>query len=85
MSENIYLITVLLPLATLLLIFALKYISAAYQARVRAASDASYRELAQSAISAQVAANASIAAMQQEVTQISQRLAQVTKILQEVE
>ena len=85
MSENIYLITILLPLGTLLLIFALKYVSAAYQARVRAATDASYRELAQNAVNAQAATTTSLAAMQAELAQISARLAQVSKILQDVE
>ena len=47
MPEYLYLLTILLPLVTVLLIFGFKYGSAAYQSRARVASDTAYRELAQ--------------------------------------
>jgi hypothetical protein len=85
MPEYLYLLTLLLPLATLLIIFGFKYGSAAYQARVRGVADTAYRDLAQSASAAQSATASSLAAMQAEVTQITASLAAVTKILKDVE
>jgi hypothetical protein len=85
MTEFLYLLTLLLPLATVLLVFGFKYGSAAYQARARVASDTAYRELAQSAVNVQSQTASSLAAMQTELTQITTRLAAVVKILQEVE
>jgi Tfp pilus assembly protein PilO len=85
MSEHLYLLTIVLPLLTVLLIFALKYISAIYQARTRSRSELAYRELAQAASSAQAETAASLAAMRTELAQSGARLATVAKILQEVE
>jgi hypothetical protein len=85
MSEHLYLLTILLPLVTILIVFALKYGSAAYQARARSASETAYRELAQTAATAQAETSSSLAAMRAELAQISTRLAAVVKILQEVE
>jgi hypothetical protein len=85
MPEYLYLLTLLLPLATLLLIFGFKYGSAAYQARARSANDTAYRELAQSVATAQSQTASSLATMQAELMQITTRLAAVVKILQEVE
>lgn len=85
MSAPIYLLTILLPLGTILIIFALKYGSAAYQARARGAAEAAYRELAQSAVTAQSQTATSLAAMQAELGQITSRLAAVMKILQDVQ
>ena len=85
MSEHLYLLTIVLPLLTVLLIFALKYISAAYQARARGETESAYRELAQSASRSQAETAASLAALRTELAQISSRLATVSKILQEVE
>ena len=85
MSEHLYLLTIVMPLLTVLLIFALKYISAIYQARTRSQSESAYRELAQAASSAQSETAASLAAIRTELAQISARLATVAKILQQVE
>ncbi len=85
MSEHLYLLTIVLPLLTLLMIFALKYGSAAYQARARGRSGSAFRELAQSTSTSQAETAASLAAMRTELAQISTRLAFVSKILREVE
>lgn len=86
MSEALnILIILLLPFLTVLIIFALKYGSAVYQARARIAADTAYRELAQNAVNAQSQVASSVTAMQAELAQIASRLATVTKILQEVE
>jgi hypothetical protein len=85
MPEYLYLLTLLLPLATLLIIFGFKYGSAAYQAHARSVGDTAYRDLAQAAAAAQSATASSLAAVQVEVAQITASLAAVTKILKDVE
>jgi hypothetical protein len=85
MPEYLYLLTLLLPLATLLIIFGFKYGSAAYQAHVRGVADTAYRDLAQTTSAAQSATASSLAAVQAEVAQITASLAAVTKILKDVE
>jgi hypothetical protein len=70
---------------TILIIFAMKYISAAYQARSRARSDDAYRELAEKAASVQTQSTTSLSAMQTELSEINARLASVEKILKAVE
>ena len=54
MRVSMYLLTICLPLATVLIVFAMKYISAALQARARLANDGLYQALAEKAVSAQV-------------------------------
>jgi hypothetical protein len=85
MPEHIYVLTLLLPLATLLIIFGFKYGSAAYQAHARSVSDTAYRDLAQNAANAQSATASSLAAMQAELAQITTSLSAVVKILKDVE
>jgi hypothetical protein len=85
MPEYLYLLTLLLPLATLLIIFGFKYGSAAYQAHARNAGDTAYRDLAQNAATAQSATASSLAAVQAELAQITTSLATVVKILKDVE
>ncbi len=48
MAEHIYLLTLGLPLATILLVFAMRHVSAVLQARARGRSDASHKELSDS-------------------------------------
>ena len=70
---------------TVLIIFAMKYISAAYQARSRARSDDAYRQLAEKATSVQIQSATSLSAMQTDLSEINARLAAVEKILKAVE
>lgn len=53
MSENLYLLTICLPLATILLVFGMRYFSAMQQAKARLANDPAYRQIAAQAASAQ--------------------------------
>jgi Tfp pilus assembly protein PilO len=85
MSEQLYVLSIVLVLATILIIFGLKYGSAAYQARARSATEAAYRELAHIAVTTQSETASSLATMQAELAQITTRLAAVVKILQDVE
>lgn len=85
MAEHIYLLTILLPLGAITLIFGMKYFSAAQRARAEVASADASRELADKVVSAQSAHAASLAAFQNEFTDVKARLAAVEKILKTVE
>jgi hypothetical protein len=85
MSESIYLLTICLPLGAAVLIFGMKYFSAALAARARADSDAAYSALAEKAVQAQAAHQATLAAMQAELAKLSGSVASVEKILKQVE
>lgn len=85
MSEHVYLITIGLPLVTLLLIFGMKYLAAIAQARARQAGDEAYRQLAARAASAQAEAAAALGAMNAHMAEMKTRLAAVEKMLRDVE
>jgi hypothetical protein len=85
MSEHLYLISMGALFGTPLLIFGMKYLSAAYQARARMAGDDAYKELAQKAAAAQSESAASLVVIQGELSDVRTRLAAVEKILKDVE
>jgi hypothetical protein len=85
MSEPLYLLSIGLPLATILIVFGMKYFAAIRQAHARVLEDNAYRGLAQKAVAAQSDAAASLSALQSELSQINTRLAAVEKILKAVE
>lgn len=85
MTEHVYLITLCVFFAVPLLIFGMKYLSAAYQARLRALADDAYRKLAGDAVTAQAGNAATLSAIQSELAEIKTRMASVEKILKEVE
>ena len=85
METSIYLVTIGLFLGTALLIFGMKYFSAAFQARARTAGDTAYRVLAEKAVTAETENRAALAAMQAELTKVAASLAAVEKILKQVE
>ena len=78
MAEHVYLLTLLLPLATVLIIFGMKYYAAVQQAKARLASDDAYRQVAEQAAAAQAETAAAMA-------DLKMRLAAIEKILREVE
>ncbi|KQY27614.1 hypothetical protein ASD21_10060 [Caulobacter sp. Root1455] len=47
MSEHLYILTICLPLGTVLLIFGLRYLAAVQQAKARLAGDQAYREISE--------------------------------------
>lgn len=85
MSATVYLLTLSLPLAALMVIFGMKYFSEAFAARARLANDDAYRVLAEKAIAAQSENQASLTALQAELAKVSASLAAVEKILKQVE
>ena len=74
---NTFLLITILAFVTVLLVFAMKYFSAARQARLRIASEDAYRQLAQKAVNAQAESASALA-------EITTRLAAVERILKEV-
>ena len=85
MPEHIYLLSLAMLLGTPLLIFGMKYVSAASQARSSATGENAYRQLAEKAVTAQSENAALLSAMQAELSEIKSRLAAVEKILKAVE
>jgi hypothetical protein len=85
MSETLYLLTVCLPLATVLLIFGMRYLSAFQQARVRLANDDAYRLVAERAVATQAETAAALAALNAALAEAGARLGAIETILKAVE
>ena len=82
---NTFLLVTMLLLVTILLIFGMKYFSAARQAHARVTTDTAFRELAEKATALQSDSVAALASVRTELADIKSRLASVEKILKEVE
>jgi hypothetical protein len=85
MTEILYLLTLVLPLATILIVFAMRYYATIQQAKARLANDDAYRQLAESASAAQSRIATSLAAMEADVSDLRARMAAVETILKAVE
>ena len=85
MSEHVYFLTIGLPLAALLLIFGMKYYSAAVQARARLAHEDAYRQLAAQTATAQTQTAAALASIDATLADLRSRVAAVETILKAVE
>ncbi len=85
MSEGPFYISISLVLGTILLVFGMKYLSAAYQARSRVKGEDAWRELAEKAVAAQSRNAASLSSIESELSTIVTRLTAVEKVLKEVE
>jgi Tfp pilus assembly protein PilO len=84
MSAPIYLITLGVLVATVLIVFGMRYFAGVQQARARLANDDAYRKTAETAAVAESASAASLASIEASVTEIKTRLAAVEKILKDV-
>ena len=84
MSSTVFFTTTCLVLGAILLSLAMKYLSAAYQARARIASDNAYQDLAQKAVTAQGQIALTLSTLQSDLSQVAARLASVEKMLKEV-
>ena len=85
MTITLYLLTLVLPLATILIVFGMRYYAAVQQARARLANDDAYRQLAESASAAQSRIATSLAAMEASLSDVRIRMAAVEAILKAVE
>lgn len=84
MSEKVFLITISLPLLTIVLVFAMRYLSAVQQAKARLANDQAYQQIATTAVTAQANSAAALSDMAASLTDIKTRLATVEQILKQV-
>ncbi|MBA5605706.1 hypothetical protein H3H36_10065 [Duganella sp. FT3S] len=85
MSESVFLITIILPLITVLAVFAMRYYAAIQQAKARLANDNAYRQIAEQAAAAQAETARRLTSMDATLTDLKSRLATVEKVLKEVE
>jgi hypothetical protein len=85
MSEHVYFLTISLPLATILLVFGMRSLSAYLQAKARFDNDEAYRRIAEKAVAVQSENATSLSSIQESISDIKSRLASVEKILKEVE
>ena len=85
MTEILYLLTLVLPLATILIVFGMRYYASVQQARARLANDDAYRQLAEGASAAQSRTATSLAAMEASLSDVRTRMAAVETILKAVE
>jgi len=85
MTTMLYLLTLVLPLATVLIVFGMRYYAIIQQARARQSNDDAYRQLAQSASAAQSQIATSLTALDANVSDVRARMAAVETILKAVE
>ena len=84
MSATIYLLTISLPLGTVLLVFAMRYAARVREANAALAHDAAWRRTAETASAAQAETAAALAAIQEALSDVRGRLAAVETILKAV-
>ena len=85
MSTEIYLLTLGMPLFTVLLVFAMRYLAQSRAAAARIAEEAAWRRTAEGAVSAQTETAAALTAQTVALSDIRERLAVVELILKGVE
>jgi hypothetical protein len=85
MSEHVFLLTICLILGTILLVFGMRYYSAAQQAKARLANDDAYRQIAAKAVAVQSENATALSSIQTSLADVRTRLTAVEKILKEVE
>lgn len=79
-----FLVPTILVLATILLVFGMKYMSGARQARLRLGRDNTFRMMAEKATAAQSAMAESLATAKAELADVRARLGSIEKMLREV-
>jgi Tfp pilus assembly protein PilO len=85
MSPTIYFISMGAILATIIIVFGIRFVQASTVASADAAHAEAYRKLASDAVTAQAANAATLSAIQAELAQIKARMASVETILKAAE
>ena len=85
MTTTLYLLTLMLPLATILIVFSMRYFAKIQEARARLANDDAYRQLAETASATQSRIADSLSVMEAALSDVRVRLAAVETILKAVE
>ena len=76
--------TLTLPLATILIVFAMRYYAIVQQAKARLANDDAYRQLAESASTLHAQIATSLAAVETDLSDVRTRMGAVETILKAV-
>lgn len=84
MSGFYYLLTIILPLATVLIVFWMWYRSADVRARAKLANDDAYKRIAEDAVKAQTETVTELSAIQASLADVRARLESVEKVLKDV-
>ena len=85
MTTTLYLLTLVLPLATVLIVFGMRYFAKVQQAKARLANDGAYRQIADRAVSTQSETATTLSALLSTLADVSVRMAAVETILKAVE
>jgi len=84
-TVTLYLLTLCLPLATVLIVFGIRYFALIQQAKAKLANDDAYRRIAEQAAAAESQTAAALASIQAMLAEVQARLTGVEKVLKEVE
>ena len=84
MTERDYLLTIILPLAAVLLLAGMRYFTRIQQAKAQLADDGAYRKFAERAAAAEADTASALQAIQAAVFDIRTRLVSVETILKDV-
>ncbi len=84
MSPTIFLTTECLILGTILLVFGMRYLSAAQQARARLANDQAYRSIAEKAAETQAQTTTALSSIETILAEVRSSLAAVELVLKAV-
>ena len=85
LTEIFYLLTLVLPLMTILIVFAMRYYANVQQERARQTNDVAYRKLAESASAVQSQIATSLVVMEATLSDVRTRVASVEIMLKAVE
>jgi len=85
MSAQMYLLTICLPLGTILLVFGMRYFAQIQQAKASLANDSAFRELVEKVKSAGTENSAVLASIETSTADIRERLNAIETILTQVE
>ena len=85
MSEHIYLLTIYLPIAAIILVFGMRYFAATLQAKARLDQEGTYRRIAEKAVAVQSETATALASIQSALSDTTIRLAAIEKVLKTVE
>jgi Tfp pilus assembly protein PilO len=84
MSAFYYVLTLVLPLATVLIVVGMWYRSAELRAKAKLAYDDAYKRIAEEAVKAQAETVAELSAIQSSLADVRARLEGVEKVLKDV-
>lgn len=84
-EQTFFLLTLILPLVTILIVFGMKYWSAAVQSSATKSGEEAYRALAEKAVAAQQDNTTAISALQIDVAKVAASLMTVENILKQVD